>query len=176
MLSHYELMRGLAVISELRLKRYLDLLEDQRARNRTEDESLRAVRQAVREEASVEPKARMLFDADRELDLYAWGPLQLFFCVALAYLDRYRYLRARNAELAFPELDRYIAENQDGLDATRTLRDWVLHPGARRRPDDAMTTLFSVRDGWRTAYPLELVNRLVPLAGRFLERLRERAG
>ena len=47
MLSHYELMRGLAVISELRLKRYLDLLEDQRARNRTEDESLQAVRQAV---------------------------------------------------------------------------------------------------------------------------------
>ena len=176
MLSHYELMRGLAVISELRLRKYLELLEDQRARDRTADEALRAVRQAIREEASVEPKARMLFDADRELDLYAWGPLQLFFCVAWAYLDRYRYLRNRHPELAFPDLDRYIAENRAGLDATRTLRNWVLHPGARRRPDDAMTTLFSVRDGWRTAYPLDLVNRLVPLAGRFLEQLRDRAG
>ena len=40
MLSHYELMRGLALISEIRLVRYLDLLGDQRSQGRTGDEAL----------------------------------------------------------------------------------------------------------------------------------------
>ena len=52
----------------------------------------------------------------------------------------------------------------------------MLHPGIRRRPDDAMTTLFSVRDGWRTAYPVDIVNRLVELAEVLLEQLHEQAG
>ena len=171
MLSHYELMRGLSLTSRIRLRRYLDLLKDQRAENRTEDETLRAVRQAIRREAAIEPKARMLFDADREIDLYAWGPLQLFFCVACAFLDRYRYLRNQDPSLVLADLDRYIEENRAGLDATRKLRDWVLHPGTGRRPDDAMMTLFSIRDGYRTAYPLHIMNHLVDLAGKFLEQL-----
>ena len=171
MRSHYALMRGLALISDIRIRPYLDLIEDQRAKKQTEDVALREIRQAIRQKASIDPKARMLLDADREVDLYAWGPIQLFFCVALAYLDRYRYLRDHDPELVFADLDRYIEENRDGLDATRKLRDWVLHPGGRRRPDDAMVMLFSVRDGWRNAYPLELVNRIVELAREFLEQL-----
>ena len=34
MLSHYELMRGLAMISEIRQVRYLDLLGEQRSKGR----------------------------------------------------------------------------------------------------------------------------------------------
>ena len=176
MLSHYELMCGLALISEIRLVRYLDLLGDQRSQGRTGDEALRAARQTTREELAIKPKARVFFDADWELDLHAWGPMQLFFCVAWAFLDRYRYLRGQQPDLVYDDLDRYIEENRAGLNATRKVRDWVLHPGIRRRPDDAMVMLFSVRDGWQTAYPVDIVNRLVELAEKFLEQLRERAG
>ena len=176
MLSHFELMRGLALISEIRQVRYLDLLGEQRSQGRTGDEALRAARQATREELAIKPKARVFFDADWELDLHAWGPMQLFFCVAWAFLDRYRYLRGQQPDLVCDDLDRYIEENCAGLDATRKVRDWVLHPGIRRRPDDAMVMLFSVRDGWQTAYPVDIVNRLVDLAEKFLEQLRERAG
>ena len=176
MLSHYELMRGLALISQIRQARYVNLIGEERSKGRTGDEVLRAVRQATREEISIKPKGRVFFDAERELDLYAWGPMQLFFCVAWAFLDRYRYLRDRHPDLVCDDLDRYIEENRAGLDATRTVRNWVLHPGIRRHPDDAMAMLFSVRDGWRTAYPVNIVNRLVELAGTFLEQLRERAG
>ena len=137
---------------------------------------MRAVRQAIREAAPVGPKARVFFDADRELDLHAWGPMQLFFCAAWAFLDRYRYLKDRHPSLGFAELDRYIEENRAGLDAARQVRDWVLHPGIHRPPDDAMAALFSVRDGWRTAYPVQMVNRLVQLAGTFLGQLRGQAG
>ena len=176
MLSHYELMRGLALISEIRQVRYLNLLGEERSKGRTGDEALRTVRQATREQMTINPKGRVFFDAERELDLYAWGPMQLFFCIAWAFLDRYRYLRDRHSDLVCDDLDRYIEENRAGLDATRTVRNWVLHPGIRRHPDDAMAMLFSVRDGWRTAYPVDIVNRLVELAEKFLEQLNERAG
>ena len=171
MLSHYVLMHGLYLIWHSRFGMYLDLVEDQRAKNAPVDEAMHALRQAIRQEASIDPKARMLLDADREIDLYAWGPMQLFFCVAWAYLDRYRYLRDQDPSLVYSDLDRYIEENSAGLDAIKKLRDWVLHPGGLRRPDDAMKMLFSVRDGMKTAYPLEMMNRLVVLAAKFLEQL-----
>ena len=171
MLSHYELMRGIFLIWQIRFGKYLDLIEDQRARNAPVDESMHAVRQAIRQEASIDPKARMLLDADREVDLYVWGPMQLFFCVAWAYLDRYRYLRDQDPNLVFADLDRYIEENSAGLDAIKKVRDWMLHPGGLRQPDDAMKMLFSVRDGMKTAYPLEIMNHLDGLAARFLEQL-----
>ena len=79
----------------------------------------------MRQEASIKPN-RMLWDENREIDLYTWGPLQLFFCVAWAFLDKYRYLSAQHPNLVFADLDRYIEENRAGLDATRDLRDWVL--------------------------------------------------
>ena len=171
MLRHYMLMRGLSVISDIRVRKYLDVVEDQRGKGRTDDELLRAIRQAIREEASIDPKARMLFDEEKELDLYAWGPMQLFFCVAWAYLDRYRFLRREYPDLVFADLDRYVDENSTVLNAIRELRNWILHPGIRRHPDDAMVTLFTVRDGWRTAYPLEMMYRLVDLAGKFVADL-----
>ena len=171
MLSHYVLMSGLTLISDFRLQKYLGLIGAQRVKKTAEEDPLDALRQAVRQEASLNPKARMLLDADREIDLYAWGPMQLFFCVAWAFLDRYRYLRAQHPNLVFADLDRYIEENSTGLEAIKKLRDWMLHPGGLRRPDDAMKMLFSVRDGMKTAYPLEMMNRLVGLAARFLEQL-----
>ena len=175
MLSHYVLMSGLALISDFRLQKYLGLIEAQRVKKTAEEDPLDALRQAVRQEASLNPKARMLLDADREIDLYAWGPMQLFFCVAWAFLDRYRYLRAQHPNLVCADLDRYIEENRAGLDATRALRDWVLHPRDLRGPDNAMEMLFSAGGAPGNAYPQEMVHRLVDLAAKFLEQLGEQA-
>ena len=175
MLSHYELMHGLALISNLRLRKYLGLIEAQRAKKTVEEDPLETLRKAMRQEASIKPKARMLWDENREIDLYTWGPLQLFFCVAWAFLDKYRYLSAQHPNLVSADLDRYIEENRAGLDATRDLRDWVLHPGGSRQPDSAMEMLFSAGGAPGNAYPLEMVNRLVNLAAKFLEQLGERA-
>ena len=173
MLSHYELMHGLALISNLRLRKYLGLIEAQRAKKTVEEDPLDTLRKAMRQEASIKPKARMLWDENREIDLYTWGPLQLFFCVAWAFLDKYRYLSAQHPNLVSADLDRYIEENRAGLDATRDLRDWVLHPGGSRQPDSAMEMLFSAGGVPGNAYPLEMVNRLVNLAAKFLEQLGE---
>ena len=123
MLSHYEVLRGLAIISNLRLRKSIDAIQDERAKKASQEDMLHAVRQSVRQEASTDPKARMLWDANRELNLYSWGPMQLFFCVAWAFLGRYRYLRNQHPDLVFADLDRYIEENSAGLEATRNLRD-----------------------------------------------------
>ena len=171
MRSHYELLRGLAIISNLRLRKYLDAIQDHRAKKTPQEDMLHAVRKSIRQEASIDPKARMLWDANRELDLYAWGPMQLFFCVGWAFLDRYRYLRNQHPDLVFADLDRYIEENSAGLEATRNLRDWVLHPGGSRQPDSAMEMLFSAGGAPGNAYPQEMVNRLVELAAKFLRQL-----
>ena len=175
MLSHYELMRGLALISNLRLQKYLGLIKAQRAKKTAEEDLMDALRQAVRQEASINPKARMLLDENREIDLYTWGPMQLFFCVAWAFLGRYRYLRAQHPNLVSADLDRYIEENSAGLDAARNLRDWVLHPGGSRQPDSAMEMIFSAGGAPGNAYPQEMVHRLVDLAAKFLEQLGEQA-
>lgn len=175
MLSHYELMRGLALISNLRLQKYLGLIKAQRAKKTAEEDPMDALRQAVRQEASIKPKTRMLLDANREIDLYTWGPMQLFFCVARAFLDRYRYLRDQHPNLVSADLDRYIEENSAGLNAARNLRDWVLHPGSSRQPDSAMEKIFSAGGAPGNAYPLEMVHRLVNMSAKFLEQLGEQA-
>ena len=55
MLSHYELMHGLALISNLRLRKYLDLIEAQRAKKTVEEDPLDTLRKAMRQEASINP-------------------------------------------------------------------------------------------------------------------------
>ena len=132
---------------------------------------LHTIRRSLRQSASLAPKARIFWDTDREVDLYAWGPFQLFFCVACAVIDRYRYLKRLHPELAFSDLDHYLKENHAGLDATRKLRNWVLHPGYARRPDDAMEMLFAAGGAPGNTYPQEMVNRLVDLVSGFLEHL-----
>ena len=57
MLSHYELMHGLALISNLRLRKYLDLIEAQRAKKTVEEDPLDTLRKAMRQEASINPRS-----------------------------------------------------------------------------------------------------------------------
>ena len=174
-LSHIDLLRGLALISNARIRKFIDAVQEQRAKGTAEEDMLQAVRQAICQTASIEPKARMLWDANREVDVFVWGPMQLFFCVATAFLQRYRYLKSRCPEVTLNDLESYIAENRDGLDAAETLRNWVLHPGYNRRPDDAMENLFAVGGTPGNAYPQEMVNRLLHLAVRFSEVLGDEA-
>ena len=56
-LAHYELMHGLALISNLRLRKYLGLIEAQRAKKTVEEDPLETLRKAMRQEASIKPKA-----------------------------------------------------------------------------------------------------------------------
>ena len=49
MLSHYELMHGLALISNLRLRKYLGLIEAQRAKKTVEEDPLETLRKAMRQ-------------------------------------------------------------------------------------------------------------------------------
>ena len=170
-LSHYHLLNGVRLISNARLRRFLDAVRYQRDNATSGEDMLHTIRRSLCQSASLTPKARMPWDADREVDLYAWGPFQLFFCIAWAVVDRYRYLTRLHPELAFSDLDRYLKENQAGLDATWNLRNWVLHPGYARRPDDAMELLFAAGGAPGNTYPQEMVNRLVDLVAGFLEHL-----
>ena len=175
MLSHHELLHGLALISNKRLREFIDAIRNQRANKVAREDILDAVRQQMCQVASIDPKARIPWDANREVDLYAWGPMQLFFCVAWAFLDRYRYLKRLYPELVHAALDRYIMENGAGLDAAKKLRDWVLHPGYSRQPDDAMEMLFAAGGAPGNTYPQVMVNRLLELTSNFLEQLRDQA-
>lgn len=172
-LSHYHLLNGLRLISNARLRRFLDAVQYQRDNPTSNEDILRTIRRSLCQSVPLTPKARMLWDADREVDLYAWGPFQLFFCVAWAVIDRYRYLTPLHPELAFSDLDHYLKENQAGLDATWKLRNWVLHPSYARRPDDAMELLFAAGGAPGNIYPQEMVNRLVGLVAGFLEHLND---
>ena len=172
-LSHYHLLNGLRLISNARLRRFLDAVQYQRDNPTSNEDMLRTIRRSLCQSAALTPKARMLWDADREVDLYAWGPFQLFFCVAWAVIDKYRYLTRLHPELAVSDLDHYLKENQAGLDATWKLRNWVLHPGHARRPDDAMELLFAAGGAPGNTYPQEMVNRLVDLVAGFLEHLND---
>lgn len=174
--SHYRMLRGLAFISGLRVRMFIDAIEAHRLDPMDLDDQVRAIRQTVREVASVDPKARMALDLNREIDLYVWGPMQLFFCVAYAFVERYRLLKREYPNLGILDLDRYIQENRAGFEAIEKLRNWVLHPGYSRKPDDAMEMLFAAGGPQGNAYPQEMMNRLLLLIERFLERLHAETG
>ena len=176
MLSHFELMHGLAVISNARIRRFIEAVQDQRDKGTSDEDMLDVVRKAVCHSESIELKARMLWDANREVDLFVWGPMQLFFCLATAFLRRYGYLKTRYPDVVLEDLERYIEDNRAGLEAAETLRNWVLHPGHNRRPDDAMEELFAAGGPPGNAYPQEMVNRLLDLAARYSEVLGDEVG
>ena len=171
LLSHYHLLAGLRLLSNARLRQFLDAVQYQRDNPTSGEDMLRTIRRSLCQSRHLVPKARMLWDADREVDLYAWAPFQLFFCVAWAVIDRYRHLKRLHPELAFSDLDQYLNAHHAGLDATRTLRNWVLHPGYARLPDNAMEMLFAAGGAPGNTYPQEMVNRLVALVAGFLEHL-----
>ena len=175
MLSHVELLHGLAQISNARIRMFIDAIQCQRAKGTTAEDTMQAVRQAMCDAASLEPKARMLWDVNREVDMFVWGPMQLFFCVAWAFLQRYRYLKRRYPEVTLDDLERFIEGNRAGLDAAEELRNWILHPGHNRSPDDAMGKLFAVGGAPGNIYPQAMVNSLLALADRFTEMLGDEA-
>ena len=175
-MSHYHMLRGLALISEWRLRMLIDAIEVHHSTEDGPDDPLHPVRQTILETASLDPKSRMALDTNREIDLFVWAPMQLFFCVAYALVDRYRRLKSEFPNLAFRDLDSFINDNPAGFKAIKKLRNWVLHPGISRKPDDAMEMLFAAGGQPGNTYPLEMVYRLLRLVERFLERLNAEAG
>ena len=173
-LSHYQLLRGLALISNMRIRQFLDVVQSEGRDKATTEDGMNVIRQKICQVAGLQPRARMLLDVPREIDAYVWVPMQLFFCAAWALVQRYRYLKGRHPELLFTDLDGYIEENSSAFDAVRNLRDWVLHPGYARKADDAMEVLFFGADGKPVnSHPQDIVNQLLALAAKFLGRLNE---
>lgn len=174
MLAHYELLQGLALISSIRVRRFLGIVRDEGVEKINTLDGMNLIRGKMFEVASIQPKARMMWDVTREIDSYVFGPMQLFFCVSWAVIDRYRYLANQHPDLVLVELEQYVHINSVSFDAAKKLRDWVLHPGYSRSPDKAMTMFFGNDGTPVNSHPQQIVNRLLALARQLLERLCER--
>ena len=163
------MLGGLATFAMIRMNVYVEALEKLGADTPETQEKTNAIRQYIlSQHIKTGPMSRMLFDQYTEIDLYSAAPSELFFCAAQAFVDQYQSLKTQHHILSFPELDSYIKDNQESFDAVADLRNWVLHPGYRRNPDDAMKVLFSEQTKTHSGGPYEIMRRLLELYGRFL--------
>ena len=106
MQRHLTLLRGLILLTELRLSEH-DAVKKELGITTVEGrEPLYALRSLLQTKYMPgDTKARILFDEFQEIDLYVTGPLELYFCLAQALVDRYRHLTADDPTLCHPDLD-----------------------------------------------------------------------
>ena len=167
--THYFMLGGLATFAMIRMRDYVEALETIGEDTPETLEKANAIRQYIlSQHIKKRPMSRMLYDQYTEIDLYSAAPFELFFCAAQAFVEKYQILKSQHHLLSFPELDSYIKDNQESFDAVANLRDWVLHPGHRRNPDDAMAVLFSERAKTHSGNPYDMIQRLLDLYGKFL--------
>ena len=181
MLRRYHLFRGLAILSDLRIREYVEVMQELGLKKTETQDDLMAVRELVSlKYMNNGPKARMLLDAYREIDIYIWGPLELCFCAAHVIVERYNRLKKQYPVIALPDLDNYLIDNQAAFEAVKQLRDWALHPGYFRVASDAMK-IFDQRDGYRhygnltAKHPSEILFRLFGLFQQLLDSIHEHA-
>ena len=174
MQRHLALLRGLILLTELRLSEH-DAVKKELGLTAIEDrEQLHALRTLLQTKYMPgDTKARMLFDQIQEIDLYVTGPLELYFCLAQGMVDKYRHLTADDPTLCHPELDSYLIANAPAFDAVVNLRDWILHPGYSRQSDKAVSMLWDENGEPVRDHPYAIVARLFELFGEFMENLDE---
>ena len=174
MQGHLDLLRGLLLLTELRFNEN-NAAKKELAITTVEDrETLSALRALLRTEYMPgDAKARMLFDQFREVDLYVTGPIELYFCVAQAMVERYRRFTAQDETLRHPDLDLYLIANAPAFDAVKNLRDWVLHPGYSRRADEAASILWDENREPASDHAYTIVARLFGLFREVVEDLDE---
>ena len=174
MQRHLGLLRGLILLTELRLSEH-DAVKKELGITTVEGrEPLYALRTLLQTKYMPgDAKARMLFDEFQEIDLYVTGPLELYYCLAQAMVERYRYLTADDPTLCHPDLDSYLIANAPAFDAVVNLRDWVLHPGYSRQSDKAVSMLWGENGEPVGDHPYTMVARLFQMFSEFMENLDE---
>ena len=169
---HVAMLRGLVLLTELRLSEHDAVKKELGLTTVESKEPLNALRTLLRTKFMPgDTKARMLFDEFQEIDLYITGPLELFFALAQAMVERYRKLTAEDPTLCHPDLDRYLNANAPAFEAVKNLRDWLIHPGISRRTDEAVS-MFWDEDGDPVAdHPYTISARLLQLFGEVAEKI-----
>ena len=174
MLKHLHLLRGLGILCVLRAEEDREVLQELGIKSGDTEAEVMAIRKQLRlKYMKGGPKARMLFDEFREIDMYTGGPIILFLCIAQAMVKRYQYLKNAYPDIGLPALDRYLIDNKGIFDAVQNLRDWVLHPGNSRREEHAVETLLQQKNGQITENPLTIVVGLDWLFQQLLEKIDE---
>ena len=180
MYGHYQLLRGLLVLCEVRIQDYRDVVDSLGLQSVQTVEEISIVRDRVcSTHMNSQVKARHLYDGYHEIDTYTWGPVELFFCIGHALVSKYKNLKRTFPDVSSSGLDSYLEKNQSAFSAIKHLRDMTLHPGYDRNPGDAFGLFYGeVADGSPTPiseHPYEIVPQLVNLFGQFLEELREKS-
>ena len=170
-LGHHYTLCGLEILARVRIRQFLEAMQESGIDRIESLDQYDTIRERILSEGmNNAPKTRMAWDVPKEIDIYVWGPLELFFCSAQAMIDRYNHLKALYPELAFPRLDNYIDDNQSVLDAVENLRDWVTHPGHMREAHDALAEIRREYEDRRLGHFYEIVRSLLDLYRQFLER------
>ena len=171
-LRHLALLRGLILLTELRLEEQ-DAAKGELGITKPEGrEPLSALRNLLRTKYMPgDTKARMLFDEFQEIDLYVTGPIELFFTLAQAMVERYWKLTAEDPTLCHPDLDRYLIANAPAFDAVKNLRDWLTHPGISRRTDEAVSRFWDEDGNPAADHPYTISARLLQMFGEVAEKI-----
>ena len=174
MQSHLELLRGLLLLIELRISEHDAAKQELGIVDFEDRESLYSLRMLLRYKYMPgETKARMILDEYQEIDMYVTGPLELFFCVAQAMVDRYRLNTEKYSTLTNHGLDQYLITNAPAFDAVKNLRDWLLHPGFSRQTDKAASMFWDDNGELVADHPYAIVVRLVILFEEVVKELDE---
>ena len=171
-LRHLDLLRGLILLTELRLEEQDTVMMELGITRLEGRETLSTFRTSLRTKSMPgDIKARMLFDEFQEIDLYITAPLELFFALAQAMVERYRKLTNEDPTLCHPELESYLIANARAFDAVKNLRDWLLHPSHSRQTDMA-ASMFWDNDGNPVAeHPYAISARLLQLFEEFANKI-----
>ena len=174
MQRHLALLRGLILLTELRFSEHESVKKELGITTIEGSEPLHGLRTLLRNKYMPGgTKARMLFDEFREIDFYVTGPLELYFCLAQAMVERYRRLTAEDPTLCHPKLDRYLTANASAFDAVKNLRDWLLHPGYSRQTDKAASMFWDESGEPIADHPYAISARLFELFGEVAKNLDE---
>ena len=177
--GHYQLLRGLFVLCELRRQAYHDVVETLGLQSVETVEEISAVRDKVcSTHMNSQVKARHLYDGYHEIDTHTWGPVELFFCVGHALVMKYKSLKRSFPDLSSAALDSYLEHNLSAFGAIKHLRDMTLHPGISRSPGDAYGLFYGENEAGGPAsvskHPYEIVPQLVGLFGQLLDEIRDK--
>ena len=180
MYGHYQLLRGLLMLCEVRIQGYRDVVDSLGLQSVQTVEEISIVRDRVcSTHMNSQVKARHLYDGYHEIDTYTWGTIELFFCIGHALVSKYKSLKRTFPDVSSSSLDSYLEKNQNAFSAIKHLRDMTLHPGYGRNPGDTFGLFYGeTADNGPTPiseHPYEIVPQLVNLFGQFLEELREKS-
>ena len=176
MLRHLHVLRGLGMLSIMRIKEYREAVRDLAIDSVDSKADDMAIRNQLRiHYMKGELKARMLLDEFREIDAYIIGPTVLYLCMAQALVERHRRLKRDCPELALPILDQYLQQYSSVFDAVQSLRNWALHSSHFVPEERVIKELFQGKGQSGERDPLGVVATTFELFQQLLEKIDETA-